>query len=137
TSYSFHRGLPVMRKIPLVAGLGALALAWSGAASQVLPPFTAHMVMHMLVVAVAAPLLALAAVDTRFDLSLRLPLLFAPLTASLLEFAAVWGWHAPALHHFARGSALGLILEQGSFLAVGFALWLSCIGLRSGAAGVF
>jgi putative membrane protein len=126
-----------MRKLPLIAGVAALAVAWSGAAPYFLPPFTAHMVMHMLVVAVAAPLLALVAVDTRFDISSRLSLLFAPLTASLLEFGAVWGWHAPALHYFARESALGIVLEQASFLTVGFVLWLACIGRQGGVAGVF
>ena len=125
-----------MRKSPLLAGLIALALGWSGLASHFAPPFTAHMVMHMLVVAVAAPLLALAVADMQFDISLRVPLLFAPLTASLLEFAVVWGWHAPALHQFARGSGLGVGLEQASFVAAGFVLWLSCVGRRGGAAGI-
>jgi len=128
-----------MRKFPLFAGLIALALAWSALASHFAPPFTAHMIMHMLVVAVAAPLLALAVADTRFDVSSRLQLLFAPLTASLVEFAAVWSWHAPALHAFARTSAVGIMLEQASFLSVGFVLWLACIGERGGgrAAGIF
>ena len=127
-----------MRTPPFFGGLAALALAWSGLAGHFAPPFTAHMIMHMMVVAVAAPLLALAVVGTRYDFSPRIPLLFAPLPASLLEFAAVWGWHAPALHAFARSSALGVILEQASFLAVGFTLWLACIGERGGgrAAGV-
>jgi putative membrane protein len=128
-----------MRALPLIGGLAALTLAWSGAAGHFAPPFTAHMIMHLLVVAVAAPLLALAVVGTRYDFSPRIPLLFAPLPASLLEFAAVWGWHAPALHAFARSSAVGVTLEQASFLAVGFVLWLACIGERGGgrAAGVF
>jgi putative membrane protein len=128
-----------MRTPPFVGGLAALVVAWSGLAGYFAPPFTAHMIMHMLVVAVAPPLLALAVVDTRYDFSPRIPLLFAPLPASLLEFAAVWGWHAPALHAFARASTVGVILEQASFLAVGFTLWLACIGERGGgrAAGVF
>lgn len=124
-----------MRKLPLGAGLVALALAWSGAAAHFAPPFTAHMIMHMLVVAVAAPLLALAVADTRFDPSSLVPFIFAPLPASLWELVAVWGWHAPLLHHFARVSVLGIVLEQASFLAVGLVLWLSCIGRRSGGAG--
>ncbi|MEX2128867.1 MAG: cytochrome c oxidase assembly protein [Xanthobacteraceae bacterium] len=128
-----------MRTLPFIGGLAVLALVWSGSAGHFAPPFTAHMMMHMLVVAVAAPLLALAVVGTGYDFSPRVPLLFAPLPASLLEFAAVWGWHAPALHEFARGSVAGVALEQASFLAVGFVLWLACIGERGGgrAAGVF
>jgi putative membrane protein len=126
-----------MRKLPLTLGIAALALAWSGFATQFAPPFTAHMVMHMLVVAVAAPLIALAVVDTRFDPSPRATFLFAPLPASLWELVAVWGWHAPALHAFARGSTAGLVLEQASFLSAGLILWIACIGARSTAAGVF
>lgn len=127
-----------MRTLPLIAGLGVLALAWSGIATHFVPPFTAHMIMHMMVVAAAAPLLALAVVGTRYDVSPRLPLLFAPLPASLFEFVAVWGWHAPALHGFARTNAVGTTLEQASFLAAGFILWLACIGEQGGgrAAGV-
>jgi putative membrane protein len=125
--------------LPFIGGLAALALAWSGLADHFVPPFTAHMIVHMLVVAAAAPLLALAVAGTRLDFALPLPLLFAPLQASLLEFALVWGWHAPALHGFARGSLTGVVLEQASFLVAGFVLWLACIGERGGgrAAGVF
>jgi putative membrane protein len=128
-----------MRTLPFIGGLAALVVAWSGLAGHFAPAFTAHMIMHMLAVAVTAPLLALAVVGTRYDFSPRIPLLFAPLPASLLEFAAVLGWHAPALHAFARASTVGVILEQASFLAVGFVLWLACIGERDGgrAAGVF
>jgi putative membrane protein len=125
-----------VRKIPLTAGILALLLAWSGLASHFLSPFTAHMIMHMLVVAVAAPLLALTVIGTRFDFSLNSSFLFAPLTASLTEFVAIWGWHAPALHHWARGSVVGLVLEQSSFLLVGFVLWLSCLGRNGRTAGV-
>jgi putative membrane protein len=126
-----------MRKLPLLFGIAALVLAWSGLARHVVPGFTAHMIMHMLVVSVAAPLIALAVADTRFDPSARATFLFAPLPASLWELVAVWGWHAPALHAFARGSATGIVLEQASFLAAGLILWLACIGARSAAAGVF
>jgi putative membrane protein len=126
-----------MRKLPLIAGIAVLGAAWSGLAELFVPSFTAHMIMHMSVVAVAAPLLALAITDTRFDPSSLLPFIFAPLPASLWELVAVWGWHAPALHEFARGSATGIMLEQASFLAVGLVLWISCLGQRGiSAAGV-
>jgi putative membrane protein len=127
-----------MRKPALILGLLALGIAWSGLPGYFAPPFTAHMTTHMGVVALAAPLIAIGISGTRLDPSPRVPLLFAPLTASLLEFVAVWGWHAPALHGYARASAAGLALEQSSFIAVGLVLWLSCIGAqeRNIAAGV-
>lgn len=129
-----------MKKLTFIAGLAALVFVWGGALAYLMPhSFARHMIMHMGVVAVAAPLIAVAIAGSRFDPSPLLPVVFAPLPASLWELAVVWGWHAPALHDFARAGALGVTLEQGSFLAAGLVLWLSCIGVRggSGAAGLF
>lgn len=113
----------------LVAGGLVLGAAWLGP----LPAwsrhaFSAHMLMHMAVVAVAAPLLALGVAGSRADPARRWSAWFAPVVASIIEFAVVWAWHAPALHHAARASAGMLVLEQGSFLAVGLLLWLSAFG---------
>lgn len=106
-----------------------LATAWLGplpALSR--ESFSAHMTMHMLVVAVAAPLFALALAGGRFDpLRLR-PRVFAPVPASLIELAVVWTWHAPALHHAARSSPWIFSIEQATFLAAGLLLWLSVLG---------
>lgn len=126
-----------MRRTALIAALGALVIVWAGPLRMIAGhSFTAHMIMHMGVVAVAAPLLAIAIADSRFDPSGRLPILFAPLPASLWELALVWGWHAPVLHAFARSNTIGLVLEQASFLAAGSILWLACISARNAAAGV-
>ena len=117
-----------------LAGAGTLAVAWGalagGAATHA---FAAHMLVHLAVVAVAAPLLAVAVAGTRFDPAARWPGLFAPAAASVFEFIVVWAWHAPALHHAARLHAGWRLLEQGSFLLAGLALWLSAFGGRRGA----
>jgi len=127
-----------MRKLALMAGLVALAFVWGGPLRYLAGhSFTAHMIMHMGVVAVAAPLIAVAVSGSRLDPSERLPIVFAPLPASLWELLIVWGWHAPVLHAFARGGAGGLVLEQASFFAAGLILWLACIGTPRGAAGIF
>ena len=131
-----------MRMLSLIAGIAILALVWGGPLPHLAGhSFTSHMIMHMGVVALAAPLIALGAAGSRLDPAPRHPMLFAALPASLLEFAVVWGWHAPALHEFARAGTPGLVLEQGSFLAVGLVLWLSCLGVGPsrgrGAAGIF
>jgi putative membrane protein len=132
-----------MRISFFIAGIAVLAIVWGGPLPYLAGhSFTIHMLMHMGVVAVAAPLIALGIAGSRIDISPRYSLLFAALPASLLEFAVVWGWHAPMAHDFARTTLAGLVLEQGSFLAVGLILWLSCIGTLSGssdrsAAGVF
>jgi putative membrane protein len=117
------------RALPLALGLAALAFAWLGPAAQLLPgPFSAHMAMHMAVVAVAAPLLALALGGGRLDPVRRWPAFFPPVPASLVELLAVWAWHAPALHHLARASTAGLVLEQATFLGSGLLVWLASVG---------
>jgi putative membrane protein len=91
------------------------------------------MVMHMGVVAVVAPLLAAGIVRAAPAFVAALPPGLAIL-ASVVEFAAIWTWHAPALHDAARVEPLFLVLEQGSFLAAGVLVWTSALGAR--AAGV-
>jgi putative membrane protein len=118
-----------MRAVSLVLGLVVLAAAWLGPLPALLPgPFSAHMAMHMAVVAVAAPLVALGVAGGALDPVRRVPALFAPIPASLVELLAVWIWHAPALHHFARHSALGVVLEQGTFLGSGLLVWIAAFG---------
>lgn len=117
------------RSAPFVLGLLALAASWSGLFVRLLPgSFSAHMAMHMGVVAIAAPLLALGLAGGRLDPVRLAPRLFAPLTASVAELIAVWAWHAPVLHHYARSELLGLMLEQSTFLATGFWVWMAALG---------
>ena len=111
------------------AGVLALVAAWLGPLPTLAQhSFAAHMAMHMGVVAVDAPLLAFGLAGSRFDPATRLPGLFSPMLATLLEFVVVWAWHAPWLHHAARASGAVRALEQGSFLAVGLLLWLAAFG---------
>lgn len=122
----------------LAAALGtvALAIAWLGPLRAVTPgPFAAHMTMHMGVVAVAAPLLALAIAGSALDPVPRAPRLFAAIPASVAELLVVWVWHAPALHHLARHTTGGLIAEQGMFLASAMFVWLAAIGGDARAGG--
>jgi putative membrane protein len=106
-----------------------LAIAWIGPLPRLArDAFSAHMSIHMLVVAVAAPLLALGIAGGRFDPVRRRPRLFAPIPASFLELVIVWVWHAPALHHAARSHAFVFWIEQMTFLAAGLLLWLSALG---------
>lgn len=92
------------------------------------PPFSSHMAMHMAVVAVAAPLLALGVAGGRFDPAARAPAICHAIPASMVELVAVWAWHAPALHHAARHEPLAYALEQGTFLASGILLWTAALG---------
>lgn len=90
--------------------------------------FTAHMTIHVTLVAVVAPLIALAIAGTGADPVRRLPRLLAPLPISLIELIVVWGWHAPALHEAARHQATVFVLEQATFLGAGALLWIAALG---------
>ena len=117
-------------------GLLTLGLVWLGPLPSLAPSrFSAHMTMHMGVVAVAAPLMAVAMAGSRLDPARRLPWLFAAVPASILELIIVWAWHAPALHHLARGTLAGLLSEQGMFLGAGLLVWVSALGGERSARG--
>jgi putative membrane protein len=110
-------------------GVLTLVAVWLGPLPELAPRlFSAHMTMHMAVVAVAAPLLAFGLAGGPLDPARRFPAVFAAVPASILELVVVWFWHTPALHHAARGSSTGLLLEQSSFLAAGFLVWMSAVG---------
>lgn len=116
-----------MKRPALIAGLLALAIAWSlPFASQT--SFTAHMLTHMTVVAIAAPLLGLAIAGTPYDPSDAAPILFSPVLASLVDLVAVWLWHVPLLRELADTTATAALAEQASFLAAGLLLWIACLG---------
>lgn len=111
-----------MKHSSLSAGILVLAVVWLG---PLLGPwresFSAGMVAHMGVVAVAAPLIALGLpASWRFGSSMPAAL---PVVASLLELFAVWGWHAPAMRAAAEASMAVTVAEQVSFLLVGVLLW--------------
>lgn len=118
-----------MRSLFLVLGSISLAAAWLGPLPGLARhAFWAHMSMHMLVVAVGAPLIAMGMAGGRMDPVRSKPRLFSPIPASLLELIVVWVWHAPAFHHAARSSDVVLCLEQSTFLAAGLLVWLSAFG---------
>ena len=111
-----------------------LAAVWLGPLPALAETsFAAHMVIHVSVVAIAAPLLAIGAAGGRFDPVRRAPVLLAAVSAPLLELVVVWSWHAPALHRAARASLGGFALEQASFLIAGLAVWLAAFGGDSAA----
>jgi putative membrane protein len=119
----------------MIAGVLTLALVWLGPLPDMASQhFSAHMMMHIAVVAVAAPLLSFGLAGGPLDPVHRLPLLFSAIPASVLELVVVWTWHTPTLHHAARGSTSGLILEQSTFLVSAFLVWMSAFGGDSGRA---
>ncbi len=117
---------------PLALGVLLLAAVWGGPLpARAETSFAAHMVMHMAVVALAAPLLAFGVARSRLLAAGARPGRFV-LLAALVEFVLIWGWHAPALHDAARVHAGLFALEQGSFLAAGLGLWTAAFGAGGG-----
>jgi putative membrane protein len=86
------------------------------------------MTMHVGVVAVATPLLALGVAGSRFDPVRRAPAWFPAIPLSVLELVVVWVWHVPALHHLARTSRAFFAFEQACFLAAGLLIWIAAFG---------
>ncbi|WP_334062439.1 cytochrome c oxidase assembly protein [Limimaricola cinnabarinus] len=114
-----------LRPVPLTLGLGLLAAIWVAPRSMGFDaPFAGHMLRHMAIVALAAPLLVLGWPTLGRALAL------GPLIAAALEFAVVWGWHLPRAHGLSYGSAPWFVAEQASFLIAGLLVWAGC--LRAG-----
>jgi putative membrane protein len=118
-----------LRRGSLILGLAVLAATWLGPLPRLAGgSFAAHMTMHIAVVAVAAPLLALGMAGTGVDPVRAMPRLLSPIPASMIELVVVWAWHAPALHHAARHETGAFILEQASFVMAGLLLWIAAVG---------
>lgn len=118
-----------MKQLLGLAAALLLGLVWLGPLPALAQQaFSAHMLMHVAVIAVAAPLLGGALAGTRFDPVLKWPTLVAPPLAAAVELVVVWGWHAPGPHNAARGSTAVLALEQLSYLAAGLLVWLAALG---------
>ncbi len=110
----------------ILGGLAVLAFAWGGPLPGLVPgSFAAHMTLHMIVVGIGAPLLAIGlAARLRGGRIEDLPPAI-PAILTVLDLVVVWGWHAPALHHAARSTPLVLGIEQATFAAVTLGLWLT------------
>lgn len=117
-----------MRRACQILGLLVLAALWLGPLPEMTRvSFAAHMALHMGVVAVAAPLLALGLAGGRFDPVRRWPGWFPAIPLSIVELVVVWTWHAPALHHAARQIPGGFVAEQASFFTSGLLVWLAAL----------
>jgi putative membrane protein len=127
--------------VALVSPLDALSSALA----------SAHMVQHMLLVLVAAPLLALSAPSStllrgsplgvrralgrwRRRLGLRRSSLRAlghPALAWLLGVATLWFWHAAVPYDAALANPVLHAVEHATFLLTAWLFWRSVIGPRS------
>lgn len=139
------------RRIAFWAGLGAIAVALVSPLDALSSSLaSAHMVQHVVLILVAAPLLAFAAptaavlrgvplparraVGTgRRQVGLtrrRLRLLRQPVVVWLLHVVTLWLWHASVLYDAAvRQSALHSS-EHAMFLVTGILFWRVVVGSR-------
>jgi putative membrane protein len=131
-----------------LAALGVALLSPLDALSSALA--SAHMVQHLLLVVVAAPLLALSAPSStilrgsplavrrasgRWRRRLRLTprnlrTLGHPAAVWLLHVAVLWFWHAAVPYDAALASEPLHILEHASFLVTAVLFWRVVIGAR-------
>lgn len=127
----------LVRRLLLPAAVLLLALIWLGPLLGAWrASLAAGMVAHMGVIALAAPMIAIA-LPERWRPGSDLPAAL-PILASVVELVVVWGWHAPALRAAAEGSSLVTIAEQATFLVAGVLLWVTSFaghGKRMHAAG--
>jgi len=133
------RGHPAVFAAGLAATAVALVSPLDAVAGGLL---VAHMVQHMLLILVAAPLLAAGAPGLALLLALppwsrrrlarlRLSapvaaarrLADAPVVAWSLHVAAIWLWHLPAVYGAALVSAPVHALEHASFLGTAWLFW--------------
>ncbi|MFC4728636.1 cytochrome c oxidase assembly protein [Coralloluteibacterium thermophilus] len=150
------RGLPAWRSAAFAGGMACLVLAlvwpldaygeWS---------LAAHMAQHMVLMALAAPLLLVglpgavmlaglpAGAARRVAAPFRGPrvrrgwaLWTAPTAATLVQGAAMWAWHAPAAMERALHDEAVHYLMHASFLVAGLLFWWALLrSLRAGGAG--
>lgn len=118
------------RDWPLGLGLLLLAVLWLGPLpGAARTSFSSHMILHLGVMVVAAPLVALG-LARLVPMPARMPLVWLAVAGSVAEFVVVWGWHAPALHAAAGFIPAGFALQQASFLLAGVLVWLAGFAAR-------
>jgi putative membrane protein len=148
-----RRGVAALDRRAGLFGAGWLVLA----AALVSPlhaageqSFAAHMVEHELIMLLAAPLLVLAeplavllwafrtGARHRIGAVTGTPvvqdiwrLLSAPVTATLLQAAALWLWHAPSLFDLALADEGWHAAQHLSFLLTALLFWTAMLGRRA------
>src|SRR3954453_11408154 len=128
--------LPLSQRLAFLAGVSVVALALMGPLdTRAHQHFSAHMMQHLLLISVAAPLLALGRpVDVARPL-LRLrpprPLSISPVVGvALCQVTVLLGWHVPDAYQGAVDNEVLHALEHATMLVSAFALWSSLCASR-------
>ncbi len=131
--------LHTWRAAALATGIACTVLATAPPLGELLEQrLSTHMVQHLVLIMVAAPLLALAAPGRVLVAGLprslrrrvtgalrRAPALglLAPHLAWGLHIAALWLWHLPAAYDLAVRSGVAHVLEHATFLSTAWLFW--------------
>ena len=111
---------------PLAAGAAFLAVLWLGPLPAMgRRAFSPHMILHLGIMGIVAPLLGLGLLRLGLRLARAGDVVFWAMFASALEMLVVWGWHAPVPHEAAARQDLVFVLQQASFVVAGTAVWLT------------
>lgn len=134
-------GSAATRAWPLATGVVLLALLWLGHLPDMARrAFSPHMILHLGVAVVAAPMIAIGVARLAAGGPAPRHGVAAAGAASAFEFAVVWGWHLPVMHEVAARETFVFAAQQASFLLAGLLLWwvaTSGRDARSRALGVF
>lgn len=144
------RGVHVWQAVCFGLGIAALVVALFGPIEALAErSFAAHMGQHMLLIAVAAPLLVvgapIAVFGALFSSKARKAIargsapaiVGRPLLAFAVHGAVVWGWHAPVLFEAALRSEALHLLEHVTLLASALYFWWSLLYAGRARAGGF
>lgn len=116
---------------PLAIGLLLLGWLWLGPlAGMARRAFSPHMILHLGVVTVVAPLVVIGLLRLFPGAGSPRSRLLAAIAASAFELVVVWGWHVPAMHEAAARWMPVFVLQQLSFLLAGLSLWWVCLAGR-------
>lgn len=138
-----HRGPRTERILAMASGLGVIELALaSPLGNRAEELLSAHMMQHLLLMLIAAPLLVVgrptpylvwslplplrkvvAHLWNRYALSTSVRLLKAPAVGWVGFCGTVILWHIPALYHWAMVGELRHALMQSSFLGFAILFW--------------
>lgn len=137
------RGITLSQAACFAAGIGVLVLALVSPLDRLSASlFSAHMIQHLLLILVAAPLLVAGAAGTAIGLALPLParrtvrawehhgwtraatgVLTRPVPVLLLHITALYLWHLPVLYQAALGNDTIHALEHGCFFGTAWLFW--------------
>lgn len=144
------RGVPLRRTVSFFAGLVGLVVALMSPLDELaVQLFSWHMIQHLMLILIVAPLLVygapvlvvtlalphttrkgLRALERSRPMVLLKTVLFHSVIAGALFALALWAWHLPSLYQSAVADDRWHVLEHSSFVSASLLFWMHVIGRR-------